>query len=262
MVGKAAELDQPLSNLGKVTTLDITIPPPPDSTPKIEKSTAKVEAGKKLWAEVVKAMGGEALKKVEGIQSTMSVDLSMGGQSFSTKQAVTMVFPDKVRQVMSLPMGEQTFVINGDDSYVKMGDKVQPLPAGLAEEQQKEQGRNLFYLLRYHDDPALELVADKEEAVGSVNCRILATTFKGVESRMWVAPDGKVLKQTYQGKNPLTRTPGTVETLYSDYRTEGSVMIAHKQSRRMDGEEIMTVQVEKFEINPKLDPDVFKKPAE
>ena len=262
VVGKAAELDQPLTNLGKVTTLDITIPPPPDSTPKIEKSSAKMEAGKKLWAEVVKAMGGEALKKVEAIQSTMSVDLSMGGQSFSTKQSVTMVFPDKIRQVMSLPMGEQTFVINGDDSYVKMGDKVQPLPAGLAEEQQKEQGRNLFYLLRYNDDPALELVADKEEAVDGVNCRILATTFKGVESRMWVAPDGKVLKQTYQGKNPLTRTPGTVETLYSDYRAEGSVQIAHKQSRRMDGEEIMTVKVEKFETNPQLDPGLFKKPAE
>ena len=128
VVGKAAELDQPLTNLGKVTTIDITIPPPPDSTPKIEKNSAKLEAGKKLWGEVVKAMGGETLKKAEAVQSTMSIDLSMGGQSFSMKQTATIVFPDKVRQVMSLPMGEQTMVINGDESFARMGDKVRTPP--------------------------------------------------------------------------------------------------------------------------------------
>jgi zinc protease len=261
VVGKATELDQPLTNLGKVTAIDITIPPPPDSAPKIEKNSARLEAGKKLWAEVVKAMGGETLKKAEAVQSTMSVDFSMGGQSFSMKQTATIVFPDQVRQVMSLPVGEQTMVINGDESFARMGDKVEPLPANLAAEQKKEQGRNLLYLLHYYDDAALELLADKEEAVGGVNCRILATTFKGVESRMWIAPDGKVLKQTYQGINPMTRTPGTVEAVYSDYREEASIQVARKQTRKMDGEQIMTINIESFELNPKIDPAVFKKPT-
>src|SRR5437867_1480045 len=35
VVGKAADFDQPLANLGKVTPIDITIPPPADTTPKI-----------------------------------------------------------------------------------------------------------------------------------------------------------------------------------------------------------------------------------
>jgi len=262
VVGKAVELDQPLTNLGKVTTLDITIPPPPDSGPKVEKSSANVESGKKIWAEVVKAMGGDALKKAQAVQSTMSVDVSMGGQSFSMKQTATIVFPDQVRQVMSLPMGEQTMVINGEDSFARMGDKTQALPASMVAEQKKEQGRNLLYLLHYYDDPALELVADKEEALNGVNCRVLATSFKGVESRMWVAPDGKVLKQTYQGINPVTRTPGMVEAVYSDYRTEGSVQMARKQTRSMDGEQMMVTSIESFELNPKVDPALFKKPAE
>ena len=98
--------------------------------------------------------------------------------------------------------------------------------------------------------------------MGGVNCRILATTFKGVESRMWVAPDGKVLKQTYQGINPMTRTPGTVEAVYSDYRAEASIQVARKQTRLMDGEQIMTINIETFELNPKIDPALFKKPAE
>jgi outer membrane lipoprotein-sorting protein len=262
VVGKAAELDQPLTNLGKVTTVDITIPPPPDSTPKVEKSSAKLEAGRKIWGEVVKALGGDAFKKAEGMQSTMNIDLSMGGQSVSMKQTMTFVFPDKSRQVMSTPMGEQTVVMNGAESFAKMGDKVQPLPASAAQEQQKDQSRNLLFLLRSHDDPALEVVADTEEAVDGVNCRVIATSFKGVESRLWVAPDGKVLKQTYQGNNPITRAPGNIEAVYSDYRAEGPVQIAHKQARRMDGEQIMAITIETFELNPKVDASLFQKPAE
>jgi predicted Zn-dependent peptidase/outer membrane lipoprotein-sorting protein len=262
VVGKAAELDQPLTNLGKVTTVDITIPPPPDSTPKVEKSSAKLEAGRKIWGEVVKALGGDAFKRAEGMQSTMNIDLSMGGQSVSMKQTMTFVFPDKSRQVMSTPMGEQTVVMNGAESFAKMGDKVQPLPASAAQEQQKDQSRNLLFLLRSHDDPALEVVADKEEAVDGVNCRVIATSFKGVESRLWVAPDGKVLKQTYQGNNPITRAPGNIEAVYSDYRAEGPVQIAHKQARRMDGEQIMAITIETFELNPKVEASLFQKPAE
>ena len=44
VVGKASDFDQPLSNLGKVTTVDITIPPPADSAPKIEKSAGNANA--------------------------------------------------------------------------------------------------------------------------------------------------------------------------------------------------------------------------
>jgi hypothetical protein len=192
----------------------------------------------------------------------MNIDLSMGGQSVSMKQTMTFVFPDKSRQVMSTPMGEQTVVMNGAESFAKMGDKVQPLPASAAQEQQKDQSRNLLFLLRSHDDPALEVVADTEEAVDGVNCRVIATSFKGVESRLWVAPDGKVLKQTYQGNNPITRAPGNIEAVYSDYRAEGPVQIAHKQARRMDGEQIMAITIETFELNPKVDASLFQKPAE
>ncbi len=262
VVGKAADLDQPLANLGKVTTLDITIPAPADSAPKVEKSAARVEAGKKIWAGVVKAMGGENLKKTESLKSKMSVDLNVGGQSIAVKQEVVIVFPDKVRQVMTTPMGEQTVVMNGEDSFAMMGGKVQPLPASAAQEQKKEQGRNLLYLLRYHDDPSLEVVAESEETVDGTPCQVIAINLKGTSSRLWVPADGKVLKQTYQGTNPVTRTPGTVEAVFSDYKAEGALLLAHKQTRRMDGEQVMAITIESFEINPQADPAWFQKPAQ
>jgi len=178
------------------------------------------------------------------------------------KQNTTIVFPDKVRQAVTTPLGNQTVVINGEGGFMAMGEKVQPLPAAVLQEQTKEQGRNLIYLLHYYDDPALEVLAAGEEKVEGTDCQILATSFKGVESRLWVAPDGKVLKQTYQGVNPITRTPGMIENVYTDYRPQGELLFARQAARRIDGEELMTITIESLEVNPKVDLNLFKKPAE
>jgi zinc protease len=262
VVGKAADFDQPLTTLGKVTPVDITIPPPPDTTPKVEKSAANVAAGKAAWARVVKTMGAEALKKADTVQSTGSLEIKVGGQSMSLKQTTSLVFPDKVRQAVSTPMGDQIIVINGKDGFMKFGDKVQPLPSTMLEDQAKEQARNLVYLFRYSDDPTLEIVAAGKEKVDGADCEILSATFRGVESRMWINGEDKIVKQSYQGTNPMTRAPGMIESSLSDYRSEGGFLVPHKQVRRMDGEDIMTVTVESFELNAKIDPELFKKPAE
>jgi len=260
VVGKAADFDQPLTSLGKVTTLDITIPPPADATPKVDRSVAALAAGKETWAKVVKTMGGEALTKTTSLRSAASVNLKTGGQSMTLKQATTIVFPNQSRQVITTPMGDQTAVINGEEGFMIMGGKVQPMPAAMLQDQKKEQARNLLYLLRYHDDPGLELIAAGREKLEGAECQILATSLKGVESRLWVAPDGKVVKQAYQGTNPLTRAPGMVESTLSDYRLEGGLLIPHQQARRIDGEEIMTITIESFEVNPKVAADSFQQP--
>lgn len=260
VVGKAADFDQPLTSLGKVTTLDITIPPPPDDTPKAEKSAANLEAGKELWAKVVKALGGEALKQADALQIGADVTLHAGGQTMSMKQTSSLAFPDKERHVIGMPMGEQTLVISGDEGFVKTGDRVAPLPSAAVQEMKKERVRSVEYLLRYNDDPGLEALAAGEEDVDGTACRILAISFKDAKSRLWIAPDGKVLKQSYQGRHPFTHAPGTVEITYSDYRPEQAWLIPHQQVHRIDGQEVMKITVDSFEVNPSIDPEVFKKP--
>jgi predicted Zn-dependent peptidase len=261
VVGKAADFDQPLDSLGKVTAIDISIPAPADATPKAEKSAASIAAGKLAWSKAVKAMGGEALKKAEGVRTSGGVDVKMGGQSMSLKQSSTIAFPDKMRTAVTTPFGDQTVIVNGAEGFTLSGDKATPLPAGMMQEQVREQGRSLYYLLRYQDDPKLEMVAAGQEKVEGADCQILAASFKEVESRLWVAPDGKIIKQSYQGMNPITRTPGMVETTMSDFRAEGPLILPHKQVRKIDGEEVMVITLDSFEMNPKLDPDLFKKPA-
>jgi len=128
------------------------------------------------------------------------------------------------------------------------------------QDQTSEQGRSLNYLLHYHDDPALEVVASGEEKIAEADCQILSATFKGIESRLWVGPDGKIVKQAYQGLKPANpRPPAWWRIPFSDYRPEGALLICHKQVRRVDGEELLTSTIDSFEVNPKVDPSLFKK---
>ena len=92
-------------------------------------------------------------------------------------------------------------------------------------------------------------------------CDVLAVSYKGADSRLWVNDQGRVVKQTYQGNNPMTRTPGQFEVFYSDYRTQDGRQIPFKEVIKIDGDEAMTLPLEKFEVNPQVETALFEKPG-
>lgn len=261
VVGKPADFDRPVDTLGPVTKLDITIAPPPDTTPKVAKTAAGIEAGRKILAKVSAALGGRDADKVNAIKTSASMVVNMNGQAMSLGRSVLLVFPDKVRQTVKTPMGEQTVVINGTEGFMTMGGQSRPLPAEMLAEHQLDMGRDLRLLVHYHADPKLEVVAAGEEDLDGTKCQILAVTYRGAESRLWVDPTGRVLKQSYQGRDPLTRSPARIEAIYSDYKEVDGRQVPHKETLRIDGQDKVTLTLESFEVNPQVDVAAFEKPA-
>jgi hypothetical protein len=206
-------------------------------------------------------MGGDRLKKTKSFQGVATVVLKMGEQTLPLKQTTTMVYPDRLRQVTTTPTGDQTLVINGTEGFTLTGNNAQPLPPSAIQDQTKEQSRSLQYLLRYYDDPSLEVLAAGREQVDGTNCNVLAVSFRGVESRLWVTPDDKVVRQSYRGTHPVTHAPGLVENRLSDYRFEAGLLIPHKQTRSVDGKEAMVITINSFFVNPPVDLKLFNKPA-
>ena len=68
VVGNTEQFDKPLSSLGTVTNVDITIPPPPGAANEAPaaKPAASNPEGKQLAAKVVEAMGARQAAKREG----------------------------------------------------------------------------------------------------------------------------------------------------------------------------------------------------
>lgn len=261
LVGNAAEFGRPLEAFGEVTRLDIAIPPPPDATPKAAKSAESLAAGRAVLERAAAALGGPGRTNVSAIRSSAEVSVSFQGQSMTLGQNVLLVFPDRIRQSLTTPMGEQTVVLTGNDAFALVGGAVRSLPESMAEKEREEMGRDLRVLVRYADSPEVEAIASGREDVDSVACDVVQVTFRGAVSRLWVAADGRVLKQAYQGENPLTRAPGSVEVLYSDYRQVEGCQVPHKQVVLVDGEAITTLTLRSFEVDPEVDPKLFDKPA-
>ena len=261
VVGKSAEFDKPLSTFGKVTTIDIAIPPPPDKGPKASKTPAALEAGRGILARMAAVLGGKNAADVKAIQFTAKMVLNMGGQPMELQRNALLVFPDRVREVTTTPMGDQTVVVDGNEGFALAGGQTVQLPAAVVETQRKELSRGLRVLVRYAKDPAMEAVASGEEDVSGTKCQVLAVGYQGVETRLYVAPDGTVVKQTYQGENPLTRAPGQIEIFFSDYRDVEGRMVSFKQVFKVDGQETITLMLDSFKVDPVVDEALFQKPA-
>ena len=107
VVGNASEFDKPLSSLGAVTKLDITIPPPPGAEEAEAKPAASNPEGKALSARSSQAMGGEA--KLQSIKSSADGHHlhpeNAAGRHAHVDARRTIVFPDRIHAAVQRAMG-------------------------------------------------------------------------------------------------------------------------------------------------------------
>jgi hypothetical protein len=261
VVGKSADFDKPVSTFGEVTEIDITIPPPADTTPKVEKTAASVEAGAALFAKAATTIAGQDPTPIKSAQTTATIAFSMGGQAISLKQKTSVVLPDQMLVIVSTPMGEQKIVVNGDRGVMSMGPQKQDMPGEMIAQQKEELWRNLVILASYLNSDELESVAGGSDEVEGASCDVVAVTFRGTESRLCVAEDGKVLKQSYRGNHPMQRVPGTMELLFSDYREVDGRMLPFKEVLHFEGEKLAETTYEEVLIDPEISADLFDIPA-
>jgi zinc protease len=113
-VGREDDFDAPLTTLGKVETIDISIPPPP--------AVAEPEASPETLAK-----GAEVLRKFVAAAGAKTIDrfLLEGESTVQTPQGplparvqVQFVAPDRYRESAVLPFGEIVTVLDGDAGWV------------------------------------------------------------------------------------------------------------------------------------------------
>jgi hypothetical protein len=260
VVGKTGDFDEPLSTFGEVTTIDITIPPPPDTRPEVEKTASSVAAGDDLLARAADAALGDASGPVRSLRDSSTLVVQMGGQSMSLGRTSSVVLPDKMRVVISTPMGEQTVLVHGDAGAMQAGGRAAPMPAEMVERTLSELNRELLILLDHAGDPGVEAVAAGSDEVEGRACDLVSVTFRGTESRLCIDADGSVLSQSYQGKHMLRGTPGLVEVRFYDYEDVDGWRLPQRSEIRFEGETLATSTVDSLEINPELDPALFELP--
>ena len=259
VVGNTKEFDKPLSSLGAVKEIDITIPPPPAGKDEAKPAASNAE-GKALAAKVVAAMGG--LPKLQSIK-TMHVNIAesdSGGPSSPVD--VILAFPDTMRVDMEIPQGKLTIVAAPDDAFMSLaGMGTRSMPPAQKNEMLAQLHHDLIFVAQHADDPAFTFTAAGTEKIGDVDAAILDIGGAIPWVRWYIDPKtGYILREKYKGMGQ--QGPFDGETDLSDWRTADGLTMPYQHQNKQNGQQSSNAEFKKIELNPAVDPKLFAKPAD
>jgi len=264
VVGNTKEFDKPLSSLGPVKEIDITIPPPPAAAADTGSDTAKPAAsnpeGKALAAKVAASMGG--LPKLKSIKTMhVSIAESDGGAPPSPVD-VTISFPDNMHVDVQTPQGNLTIVATPDVAFMSMaGMGTRSMPPAQKTEMLSQLHHDLVYVAQHADDPAFTFTAAGTEKIGDVDAAILDIGGAIPWVRWYIDPKtGHILREKYKAMGQSGPFDG--ETNLTDWRTADGLTMPRQHENKQNGQATSTAEFQKIEINPPVDPKLFAKPAE
>ncbi len=280
VVGNTKEFDKPLSSLGAVKEIDITIPPPPgakadakagsngsakqegsndEPAPKVTESNAE---GKALAAKVVAAMGGEA--KLAGIKSTkasLTVTRKTPQGDVPVPMETIIVFPDHLHADLQTPDGNLEIVYTPDAAFMALpGRGMRDLPASQKAESLEQIKRDPIFIAAHWKDPNVFFHAAGTEKVGNVEARIVDVNAAGAAIRWFVDPQtGHILKETYRTLGPSGPVQG--ETIMENWKPLGGLTVPLVRKNKQNGEDSSAAEYTALEVNPTVDSKIFDKPA-
>jgi zinc protease len=280
VVGNTKEFDKPLSSLGTVKEIDITIPPPPgakddakansngsakqegsnaEATPKITESNAE---GKALAAKVMAAMGGEAkLAGIKSTKATLTITRKTPQGDVPIPMETIIVFPDHLHADMQTPNGNLEIVVTPDAAFMAMpGQGMRDFPASQKAESLEQIKRDPIFIAAHWKDPNVFFRAAGTEKVGDIEARIVDVNAAGAAIRWFVDPQtGHILKETYRTLGPSGPAQG--ETIMENWKPLGGLTVPLVRKNKQNGEDSSAAEYSALEVNPSVDSKIFDKPA-
>jgi hypothetical protein len=262
VVGNTKEFGKPLSSLGSVKEIDITIPAPPGM--KQEESAKPTESnaeGKELASKVIAAMGGDAkYAAIKSVQTEFTLTRKTPQGDIPMQMKTTIVYPDRLHAELQTPQGTMTVVVTPDVGFASMGSMgTQPMPSAQKNETLEQLKRDPIFIAAHWKDPDVFFRAGGTEKVGDIESRIVDVNAAGAAIRWFVNPsDGHILKETYLTLGAGGPVQG--ETDMDEWKSIAGLTLPLQRRNKQDGQETSVVEYKNLEINPAVDPKLFEKP--
>jgi zinc protease len=264
VVGNAKQFDKPLSSLGPVKEIDITIPPPPGAKEdEAEKPTASNEEGKALAARVVAAIGGEAkLAAIRTVKTKLTITQKTPQGDFPMQMETAIVFPDHLHAEMQTPGGAMNVVVTPESAFMALPDgNLQAFPDARKTEMLEQIKRDPIFIASHWKDSNMFFHAGGTEKVGDTEARIVDVNAAGAAIRWFVDPQsGHILKETYRTLGQGGPVQG--ETDMDNWKPMSGLNLPLLRLNKQNGQQTSAVEYTALELNPAIDPKLFEKPAE
>lgn len=260
VIGKAKDFEKPLSTLGPVTPIDITIPEAGAGDKKAAAAPATGNAeGVALMNKVAEFVGGKA--KIDAVTSTRRVGamkmVTPQGEMQAEVNALTQ-YPSSSRVVMTMPMGVITRVVTPDAAFVITPMGTQDLPSSQRDSSATEMKTDLLTMLKNIGNPKYTFTAGATEKIGGADARLVEINADGAPVKWYVDPaSGKLLRTVSRGSGPM---PGDVVTDFTEWKNFGGLNLPVASTITRNGERAGELTVSIIEVNPAVAADAFAKP--
>lgn len=255
-VGREKDFDQPLSVLGDVKTIDITIP---KETPQIPAASAEnVQKGKQLLSSALKAMGGDKLKALKDITRVNQASIASPQGEVTANIETAILYPDKFKQTLRLPGGEVIYVMNGQTGWAKTPQGMQELSESQKNDLAESVFRDTINLFKNLDgDRITPQFVERADVDGKKADVVLVSNKEGKTVKLYLdATDHLLLKKAYRS---TMGAPAEVEEMFSDYRDTSGVRIPFKTITKRNGQKFIDASLTDVKINSGLDEKIFRK---
>ena len=214
---------------------------------------------KALFAKVIQDLGGATrVNEVKNFRekATIISKTPMGEQTIEVEVWSWVNAPDRQRQLMNVNGMTMTRVLTPEAAFMATPMGVQDMPASQKEGALRDLKMNTMALAQRADDPKLGLSVAPGEKIGEVETRLLTVALDGAEVKLYVDPaTGHILRR-------VSQSGPTVQSIdFSDFRPVGGMNVAFKRTISSGGQQVGSVTLVEYEINPTTDPKMFERPA-
>jgi outer membrane lipoprotein-sorting protein len=170
-------------------------------------------------------------------------------------------FPDKYRSEIVNGSRMEVYIVNGSEARMLKGKVGKVKNAGLKEEKRDllfaSVRRDVINIARHSMNPDLTLSLQGTETINGTPCKIIDVVLDGVRSKLWVAEDGRALKQTFKEIGGKNKKPVPWELYFSEYKDWQGRKIPARWDIKVDGSRLEIVELEEWKENVDIDPRKF-----
>lgn len=253
-VGNPKEFGTPLSALGTVNELDLTIPEP--GAGKTSQADPAAQAkGKALFAKAQEALGGaDKIRAVKDVSMEGTLTISQGGGNIKVQQTNEFVLPDNIRVIQTLPFGKITSVWNGKEGWMVTPQGTVPMQPPVIKQVQGSIFRNPALLYRADTNPDVTITAVSDNTIQVRNKAGESVTIQ------FDTATGLPARQTYHSVGQ--QGPVDVTEIYSDWRSvDGGLKAPFHITIEQAGQKFADMELASFKLNSGLKAEeVGKKP--
>jgi len=255
-VGNPKEFGKPLTTLGRVTELDLTIPEPKRELSKAD--AASLARGKQLLERAQQAMGGaEKLVAVKDATYTAEIALEAAAGGVRLTLVNNFLAPDQLRQEQALPGAKIIEYTDGKSGWMSTPQGILPMPAEALKQAQGEMFREPYALMLSDRDASRTVNAIDENAVeisaaNGLSVKIEFDPATGLPAReVYIEP----------GQNGA---PAETTDIFSDWReiagnTTAGLRLPFKVIQLENGMKMLEVTVSEYKINSGLNVEGLSK---